>query len=48
MAFLRASGLCQVVGSVVASEKVQLAQMGLYLVWCSIQKQLLLKRCVYC
>jgi len=44
MAFLLASEGYHVLGSVATSEKVQLAQMGLYLVYRSIEKQLLLKR----
>lgn len=48
MAFLLASEVYHVLESVATSEKVQLAQMGLYLVYHSIERQLLWKRrCVY-
>lgn len=41
MALLLASEVYHVLGSVVTPEKVQLAQMGLYLVYPWVQKQLL-------
>lgn len=48
MAFLLASEVYHVLGSVATSEKVQLAHMGLYPVHHSIGKQLLLtRRCVF-
>lgn len=44
MALLLASGAHHVLGSVATSEKVQLAQMGLYLVQRSIETRLLCQR----